>query len=424
MKNFIFKRYSLALTGMLLLLSPGVFAKTTLNEILQYAFVADPTLDEAKANISMAASQTKVSEAGHLPVVSLTGTSVLGQRHTYTSERRSGPGVAARVNLYAWGGVEAEIERDKQKETYYHYKLTETRELMGQDISQLYLSALRAKETLAVYKESLARHDKILRDLGVISTYDEGRFSEVNEAQSRKNQVETSILMQERILQSSLNRLSRYSGGKVLSVDDLIDPFSQVTDVNAFIKRYKNPEVTSNPSYLAQQAEFESSKAAVEAAKARRLPAINLEGTANRHEYEVYVNMSWDIYNPATKYAQEQSYYSQKAAEAKLREIELSVQEKSLTSEVDMVRNQRLATVAHKQIALQRKVVKDKEFQFEVAASSLMDLLDSYQELSRVQIDEVNARNDFRDAALLYLVSQSGITQWVGAENTTMKSKK
>ncbi|VEH65273.1 type I secretion outer membrane protein, TolC family [Rodentibacter pneumotropicus] len=152
------------------------------------------------------------------------------------------------------------------------------------------------------------------------------------------------------------------------------------------------------------------------------MPAINLEGSASRHERELYVNMSWDIYNPATKYAEQQSYYSQKAAEAKLREIELSVQEKSLTSETDMIRNQKLASVAKKQIALQRKVVSDNELQFEVAARSLIDLLNSYQELTRIQIDEVTARNDFRDAALAYLASQARITNWVGIENSP-KSK-
>ncbi|WP_047977496.1 TolC family protein [Muribacter muris] len=422
MKYFSYQKSPLILVSALALLSPALVAKTSLHDILQYAFISDPTLDEAKANISMAKSQTKVSEAGHLPIISVTGTQVLNQQHRYTSERRSGPGLAARVNLYAWGGIEAEIERDKYKETYYQHKLTETRELMGQDISQLYLAALRAKETISIYKESLQRHNKILKDLGVIATFDEGRYSEVNEALSRKNQVETTILMQERALQSALNRLSRYSG-KVLSASDLVDPFSKV-NVQSFIERYKNNSISNNPSYLAQQAEFESSRAAVDAAKARRLPAINLEGTANRHEHEVYLNMSWDIYNPASKYAEQQSYYSQKAAEAKLREIELSVKEKSLTSETDMIRNQRLALVAQKQIALQRKVIADNELQFEVAARSLIDLLNSYQELTRVQIDEVTARSDFRDAALAYLTSQARITHWVGLESVSSKVKK
>ncbi|OOF69574.1 transporter [Rodentibacter caecimuris] len=408
--KFLYKKCSLFVAWCLF--SPHLLAQTDLKTILQYAFIADPTLDEAKANIEMAKSQTKVSEAGHLPVISVTGVSVLDQQRRYTSERRSGPGVSARVNLFAWGGIEAEIERDRQKEGYYQHKLTETQETMGQQIGQLYLTALRAKESILIYQESLKRHKKILNDLGIIASYDEGRFSEVNEALSRKNQVESTILLQERLLHSTLNRLSRYTK-KILTPQDLADPFAKI-DIKAFIQRYKNPDISTNPSYLAQRKELQSAKAAVDAARARRLPAINLEGNASRHEHEIYLNMSWDIYNPATKYAQEQSYYSQKAAEAKLREIELDVKERELTSEVDMLRNQQLMSVTHKQIALQRNVVKDNELQFTVAAKSLINVLDSYQELTSMQIAEVTARNDFRDAALLYLSSQARISQWAG----------
>ncbi|BFU59767.1 MULTISPECIES: TolC family protein [Rodentibacter] len=391
--------------------SPLVQAKVELRSIIKNAMDNDPTLDEARANIAMAESQTKISEAGHLPVVSLTGTSVVNQYHRDTSNRRSGPGINAKVNLYAWGGIEAEIERDRHKEGYYQHKLSETREVMGQKIGQLYLTALRAKESVAVYKESLARHEKILHDLNVIVKYDSGRLSDVNEALSRRNQVESALLTQQRIMHSSLNQLTRYTR-KAITEADLVDPFSKI-NVNAFIKKYHSEDVSSNPSYRAQQKEFDSAEAGVRAAKARRLPAINLEGNASRHNHEIYVNMSWDIYNPATKYAQEQSYYSQRAAEAKLREIELDIQEKALTSEVDMVRNQQLMNVASKQIKLQRNVVADTELQFDIAAKTLLNVLDSYQELSSVQMAEVTARNDLRDAALLYLVSQAQITNWV-----------
>ncbi|WP_133543080.1 TolC family protein [Mesocricetibacter intestinalis] len=407
------------LVGSLLFSTQSVSAKVSLQQILRNAFVADPTLDEAKANINMAQSQTEVSKAGHYPVVSLTGTSVLDQKHVYTSERRSGPGVVARVNLYAWGGIEAEVERDKAKEGYYQHKLNETQETLGQQVGELYLAALRAKENIAIYKESLVRHEKILRDLRTIADYDEGRYSEVNEALSRRNQVESTILMQERILHASLNRLSRYSY-KVLRPEDLSDPFAG-TSASNFVRRYKNPDLKNSPTYLAQQKEFESAQAAVKASKAKRLPAINLEGNANRREHEVYINMSWDIYNPATKYEEQQNYYSQKAAEAKLREIELEMQEKALTSEADMLRNQQLMAVTKKQIALQRNVVQDNELKFSVADKSLIDLLNSYQELTSVQAAEVTARNDYRDAALVYLISQARITNWVGTNSNNFQ---
>lgn len=397
--------------------SLGVFfssqvVATDLREILNHSLRFDPSLDEARANIAVAESQTKISEAGHLPVVSVDNTSVIKQYHRNNSERRSGPAIKGKVNLYSWGAVESEIERDKSKEAFFQHKFNETQEIVGQRIGELYLRALRAKDSIAVYQASLRNHQKILKDLKVVTQYDQGRMFEVNEAQSRLNQLESTISVQERILYTALSQLSRYTQRK-LSPADLTDPFANV-NVAQFISEFYNPDITSHPTYQAQQKEFDSTYAAAEAAKARRLPSINLEGSVGKHEQEVYIGMSWDIYNPAAKHAVEQSKHSNAAAEAKLREIELDVTEKAQTAEEEMLRNQQIMRSAKKQIAAQQKVVKDTELRFQIAYSSLIDVLNAYRELSDVQLAELNARNDYRDAALLYLVSQSRLASWAG----------
>lgn len=400
-------------------LSENLMAKVPLKSILQVALEQDPSLDEARANIAMAESQTKISEAGHEPVVSLNNAGVIAQHHKYGSERRSGPSVVGKVNLYSWGAVEAEIERDKHKEGFFQHKFYETREQVGREIGSLYLTALRAKDNIGVYKESLARHDKMISDLKIIVTYDQGRVSEMNEALSRRNQVESTLLQHERTMLTALSRLSRYTSTN-LTANDLVDPFEKVS-VTQFIENFRNPNMQSNPTFVAQQKEFEAARADVSAAKARRLPSINLEGSASRHEREVYVNMSWDLYNSAAKYQEQRSYYSQKVAEARLQEIELEVTQQARTAEIDMISNQKLAGVAHKQIALQRNVVKDTELQFQIATKSLLNVLDAYQELAEMQATEVTARNDFRDAALLYLVSQARVSVWAGVAPLSIK---
>lgn len=407
-----FKRAAIALLCGLIL-SPAVQANVSLQAILRVALVQDPRLDEAKANISMAESQTKVSEAGHKPVISVDNTNMIAQQQRNgLEERSSGPSLRGKLNLYSWGAVESEIERDKHKEEFFRNKFYETREQLGKDIGSLYLTALRAKENIAVYQESLKRHDKMIKDLGVIVANDKGREFEINETLSRRNQVEATILSYERVMYNALSRLSRYTAKK-LTPKDLIDPFADVS-AEQFVARYSNSDVQTNPTFIAQRKEFESAKAGVEAAKARRLPTINLEGSANRHSREVHLNMSWDLYNPAAEHQERSSYYSQKAAEARLSEIKLDLAEKAQTAEMDMKRNQQLAKIAHKQIELQKNVVHDTELQFLIAAKSLLNVLDSYKELTVVQATEVEAKNDFREAALLYLVSQARVSAWAG----------
>lgn len=406
------KLKSIACCSLLALFSTELSAMD-LKSILKNSLVNDPVLQEATANIAVAEAQTKVSKAGHYPVLSVTNTSMIQQRHKEKGDdKKSTPGLRGRVNLYSWGGVEASVERDKNKTQFYRHKYFEARELLGKTIGELYLTALRAKENIAIYRESLQRHKQFLKDVETIAGYDTGRTSEVVEAQSRILQVEAMIADGERTLYTSLSRLSRYTQTK-LTPEDLQDPFAKL-DPQTIISRYNNPEAVKNPTYQAQSAELRSTEAAVKAAKAKRLPTVDLEGNWNRDGYEIFVGSSWDVYNPAASYTVEQEEFSKAAAEAKLKEIELSVEEQTYTSETDMLQNYRRQSVTSKQIVTQRKVIKNIEEQFKIAYRSLSDVLDSYRQLSDLQIAESSARNDFRDAALAYLASQARISDWAG----------
>lgn len=122
---------------------------------------------EAKATQEAAQSTTKATHARHYPVVTLTGTKVLAQHNKYNSnDMDDGIGVRGSVNIYSWGAIEAAVRRDRSREEYYQHKYTESQEQLGSDIGRLYLSALRAKETLILNEQTLARHNNLLKRLG------------------------------------------------------------------------------------------------------------------------------------------------------------------------------------------------------------------------------------------------------------------
>lgn len=281
---------------------------------------------------------------------------------------------------------------------------------------------MSAKDSLAVYKKSAEEHKNIIADLAFITVYDEGREFEINEAQARLNQIEATISAQERMLYTTLSQLSRYTGVK-LSVDTLTDPFEGIV-TEKFIRSFKSNDIKTHPSYQAQLEEMKSTEAATKASKARRLPAINLEGSASKHEQEIYVNVAWDLYNPAAKYTVDQNTHSTKAALAKLREIEMDLMEKAQTAELEMVQNQQMISVINKQIISQGKVVEDAELKFQISQSSLIELLGKYQELSSIEIAKVTAKNNYRNAALLYLISQANIRNWAGVSTLNLDKTK
>ncbi len=386
-----------------------------LKNILKNSLVADPALLEAKANENAAKSTTKATRARHYPVLTLTGTQVIAQKHKYDSnDRDDGIGVRGNLNLYSWGGISASVRRDKQKEAYYKYKYFETQEQLGGEIGKLYLTALRAKESLWVNQQSLNRHNNLLKDLGVIVKYDGGRRSELIEARARQLQVQTSMAQLRRTMELALSRLSKYTG-KRLAAEDLQDPFSSDSGIS-LVQSFKRSDSGLNPSYLAQQAERESVNAELDVSKAERMPAINLEGNASKDTKELYVNMSWNILDLAARHNVDKNAQALIAADSKSDQILREVAEKSRTAEIDMVQSEQRADITAQHIVAQKEVVKAYELQFKIARRTLTDVLGAYNELAGIEQENVTARNDFRDAALDYLVAQSQVANWAGVK--------
>lgn len=384
-----------------------------LKEVLKHALLEDPIVKEAKANYEAAESDTKATRARHYPVLSLTGTKVLAQKNKYSSnDMDDGVGVRGSVNIYSWGAIEAAVRREKSKEKYQKYKYSETQEQLGSDIGKLYLSALRAKEMLLINRQSLVRHNNLLKDLGVIVKYDAGRRSELIEARARQLQVENAIAQQKRTMDLALSRLSRYTG-KVLTPADLEDPFKNETAAS-FVKRFRGGDITANPSYKAQLAERDSVRADLDAVKAERLPAVNLEGSATKENRQLYVNVAWNMLDVASRHNVQKNAKALIASEAKSEQVLRNLHERSQTAEVDLQDSEQRIDLTSRQIGAQKDVVRVYELQFKIARRTLTDVLGAYNELSAIEQENTTARNDFRDAALDYLVTQSQVGRWAG----------
>lgn len=390
---------------------------SSLKEALHYALSQDPRVLEAKANFAIAEAQTNISKAGHFPVISLNNTQTLAQKDEFSSSGfQSRPSLRAQLNLFSWGAIQNAVERDKHKEGFFKFKASETQEQVGKSIIELYLSALKAKETIKIHQENIKRHKNLLNNIKTVARYDSGRGFEVIEAESRLLHAEATIAQQHRTLQVTLNQLNRYTK-RVFTEADLQDPFINETP-EKFVQQYKNGDLINNPTYQAQQKELESAKANSKVSKSKLFPAINLEGEVYKKGYNVYLGMSWNIVDLASYRAIDYGRYTEAAAQAKLDEVLLELGEQAKSAEIDMQQNKNRLAIVKKQIAAQHKTVRATELQFNVAQRSLFNVLNAYKELSDIEVEEISIKNDFRVAALNYLVSQAKVGEWAGVKTT------
>lgn len=174
----------------------------------------DPAVMEARAELNSAQSRTEQARSAHWPVITATGSKLLSQSHRYSYDYDSEdilPGIRGEVNIFASGAIEADVRRSESEAEYYHYKVKETGEERIRSFVSLYLDALREKQSIEVLKQSLSRHNSILDDLNTISIHDTGRESEFVQADARRLMVRQQLNTRNRVLKSTLGKLSTWT---------------------------------------------------------------------------------------------------------------------------------------------------------------------------------------------------------------------
>lgn len=399
----------------LLLSNYSLAQAQSLQKVLRYALVSDPILLEAEADRQGAYNKVEQAKSAHWPVVKVTGSQMVKQHHKNRSNYRSNglnPGVEVSMNLYSFGAIDSEIKKNQSTEEYFGHKKNESREELGLTIGKLYLAALRAKEAIRILNGSLARHNRILGDLSVVVEYDEGRSSEFVQAQARKILVEQRINEQQRILDTSLSSLSTYTQKPVTEAQIAL-PFKGLTE-GELKKRYSIKAIEENPSYRAQKAEFDSKLHDMEAEKAKRMPSINLIGTADKDDQQVYLNVSWDLFNRASEYTVGEKASLLDAAKRRLSRVSRDADEMSRLALINIRQNTHQLKTLKAQIEANKKVVDFYSLQFSIARKTLLEVLNAESELSDVELAYANTQSNLYEAILNYLRSQGKISAWAG----------
>lgn len=386
-----------------------------LKNVLVRSLVSDPVLKEADAELGAAKDRVEQAKGGHYPVVSLTGNKVLSQYHKDPSDRKETkivPGVRGTINLYAFGAIEKEVEKNKENEKYYNFKYYESREELAYTISELYLSALQAKERINVGQRNLQRHNEILADLGTIVLNDEGRESEYVQAEARAILVEQEINEYQRELYQHLTQLATYTGNQI-SEKDLEDPFAKLS-VDTLYKSYSAKDTRSTATYQAQAAELETNLKDHELSKLKRLPKIDLTASATTEDREAAINVNWDVFNHTSSYEVRERANVIASSKERLQRVERNINETSNLARLDIKRNTIQLRTITKQIKASQKVTEFYRLQFDLARKTLIELLNAHSELFSVEMAQVNTQAALRKAKLDYLRSQGSISEWAG----------
>lgn len=409
--KYKFLNYASGAIFFFLLGSSNAFAHE-LQQILQKSFQSDPELLEAQADIAVAKQQTEQAVSGHYPTLSVFAKQDVLQHQRYNAEKLSNkftPGASAVVNLYSFGAIEKQVEKGKANEEAFTYKYDETKENVAYKVAELYLNALKSKESLSALQESYKRLQTTLREISAITDSDEGRQSEYVQAEARIFAVEQQINSAERELSETLNKLKRYTKVSLLA-KQLSNPFNGLN--LALLQANYTQDKAQHPSYQTANANVKRVYAEMEAEKAKRYPKIDLVGQATKDEQQAYVNVSWDLFNRASNYSVQERASLIEAERSRLESTMLDLEEKYHSALINLKQYQAQTNTLKKQVRALYDVIEYYKLQFLIAKRTLLELLNAENELLNAQLSRVNADYQYRHAVLDYLYSQGTLSKW------------
>lgn len=210
--------------------------------------------------------------AGHYPAIDVTGQ----RRITGNASNVAQPRL--RLNLYASGAIEAGVERESWRERSLAATELVTREDVTFGAAQAWFRLFRAVRARArTGIRNLDRHEKLVDDFAAIASIDQGRRYDLIQARSRTEQVRQAVVTGEAEIAAAREALGRFYPGPVELAK--LEPPPELPPPGAMMDE---AAVALHPQVEAARRQLLAAEANVRAARASRMPRIDLESRRRR----------------------------------------------------------------------------------------------------------------------------------------------
>jgi adhesin transport system outer membrane protein len=176
------------------------------------------------------------------------------------------------------------------------------------------------------------------------------------------------------------------------------------------------PQLRDVPQIQVAQLELLVAKAQLQRAKAQQLPTVSvsagveqylggLHGQKDDHDYNLTLNVTNSIFEGGALRAQERAaQYGISSAEETIQTLHLEVEDKwqSVTEQLDGI-EARLPLLAARQSSIIETRRLYREQYLSLGTRTLLDLLNSEQEIFQAELEQLNAQHDLLEARLDYL---------------------
>ena len=395
-------------------------APATLKEVAQSAVLNSPEVTSKWHAYRAAAEEIGVARGGYFPRVDLTaGGGRESLRQPSAADRdytRSGYQLSLNQMIFDGFATRNEVRRLDKARIVRYYELLDASEMVALEAGRAYLDVLRYRRLVDLAKDNYVQHKSTFDQIQRRTQSGVGRRVDVEQAGSRLALAEINMLTETANLHDVSARYQRLVGRQ--PADAIAPPGQLGSTFPGQAKMALDTLLRKNPALLAASENIEAAQYEVYGRRAAYSPKLdfrartdhtrNYLGDAGQRDYNVAeLVVSWNLFNGGSDIARDKQTVEKKNVAFDLREKACrDTRQTLLIAYNDVLRLKEQSVFTTRQVALLEKTRDAYRDQFNVGQRSLLDLLDTENELLAARRSSVNADSDL---SLAYLRTQAGM---------------
>ena len=398
MRSHLFKAVPFALAA-------SFVQAQTLPEAMQKAVEVHPEI-QAGVNARIAADhEVTAAKGGYLPKIDLLGgygressdnttTRAASNSHDWKTMNRGESTIRLQQNLFQGIGTENEVGRQQATANSRGYALLNTTERTALTVAQVYLDVLTRREMVHLAEENLKSHERIFDQIKLRTSRGVGKMADMDQAEARLAQARNNLITEQTNLADANTNYMSVVGQEP---DQLEKPVGIVTALPATLDEARRQMIADSPVLRSAESDITAAEKQYESAKSTFYPRFDavLQRSANDNiagdpghdnSYSAMLNMQFNLFNGGTDKANLQSKASQASQALDIRNNAL----RQLNEELGLAWNAynnatQQVPIAQEYVDRSTRVRTSYQQQFSLGERTLLDLLDSENELFTAQ---------------------------------------
>lgn len=436
MKQTSFRQIKKGAIGVLCsaMLLPAIAHSQSLEQAVAYTFDTHPQLRAAYTRFKVNEKQVDQAEAGYWPTID--ATAGIGYEHTDTPTTRrteddtveltrSEIGLSLKQELFSGFHTSSEVDRTSFATSAEQWRLYSIAEDLALEVSKVYVDLIKAEKLVALSERNLVSHEEIYEQIKQRTDSGFGSSADLSQINGRLAKAHSNLIAAKNNYLDSKVTFYRVIEQRP---ENLVIPYPDSSLLPATEEQGLQSALDNHPVIKAATNDIQSARAQHGSAKSSYYPKVWIDVDANfndnvdgvdgtgfgqdvggdNNEVIAMVRVSYNLFSGGkdNAYAKETAYKMSEAKELN-RNVHRDVTEGFILSWNAFEQLNRQKKYIKMHVVASKDTQSDYKEQFKIGQRSLLDLLDTENELYQ-------ARRDYLDAELDEISAQYRILHSMG----------